>query len=149
MNDKEIVLTAEGLSKIETELDELKTNHRREVNDRIRQAKDHRNDHPQVARRGVDRVDLDRGVAADQDLPAVFGNGVHGVAHRADRVLRVLAVGDGAERGLDLHLAIDHQRRCTGGLRPGAGRRDDGRITGDPSTAATVATTSARRPPAR
>ena len=41
MNDKEIVLTAEGLSKIETELDELKTNHRREVNDRIRQAKEY------------------------------------------------------------------------------------------------------------
>ena len=41
MNDKEIVLTPEGLSKIETELDELKTNHRREVNDRIRQAKEY------------------------------------------------------------------------------------------------------------
>lgn len=41
MNDKEIVLTAEGLSKIESELDELKTNHRREVNDRIRQAKEY------------------------------------------------------------------------------------------------------------
>jgi transcription elongation factor GreA len=41
LNDKEIVLTAEGLSKIETELDELKTNHRREVNDRIRQAKEY------------------------------------------------------------------------------------------------------------
>lgn len=41
MNDKEIVLTAEGLTKIETELDELKTVHRREVNDRIRQAKEY------------------------------------------------------------------------------------------------------------
>lgn len=41
MNDKEIVLTAEGLSKLETELDELKTVHRREVNDRIRQAKEY------------------------------------------------------------------------------------------------------------
>ena len=41
MNDKEIVLTAEGLSKIEHELDELKTVHRREVNDRIRQAKEY------------------------------------------------------------------------------------------------------------
>ena len=41
MNDKEIVLTAEGLTKLETELDELKTVHRREVNDRIRQAKEY------------------------------------------------------------------------------------------------------------
>jgi transcription elongation factor GreA len=41
LNDKEIVLTEEGLSKIENELDELKTNHRREVNDRIRQAKEY------------------------------------------------------------------------------------------------------------
>lgn len=41
MNDKEIVLTAEGLAKLETELDELKTVHRREVNDRIRQAKEY------------------------------------------------------------------------------------------------------------
>jgi transcription elongation factor GreA len=41
LNDKEIVLTAEGLSKIEQELDELKTVHRREVNDRIRQAKEY------------------------------------------------------------------------------------------------------------
>ena len=41
MNDKEIVLTAEGLSKLEQELDELKTVHRREVNDRIRQAKEY------------------------------------------------------------------------------------------------------------
>ena len=41
MNDKEIVLTPEGLAKLETELDELKTNHRREVNDRIRQAKEY------------------------------------------------------------------------------------------------------------
>jgi len=41
LNDKEIVLTAEGLTKIETELDELKTVHRREVNDRIRQAKEY------------------------------------------------------------------------------------------------------------
>ncbi len=41
MNDKEIVLTAEGLDKLQTELDELKTVHRREVNDRIRQAKEY------------------------------------------------------------------------------------------------------------
>ncbi|MEO6836533.1 MAG: transcription elongation factor GreA [Candidatus Tumulicola sp.] len=41
MNDKEIVLTAEGLAKLELELDELKTVHRREVNDRIRQAKEY------------------------------------------------------------------------------------------------------------
>jgi transcription elongation factor GreA len=41
LNDKEIVLTAEGLTKLETELDELKTVHRREVNDRIRQAKEY------------------------------------------------------------------------------------------------------------
>ncbi|HEY5427016.1 MAG TPA: transcription elongation factor GreA [Candidatus Tumulicola sp.] len=41
MNDKEIALTAEGLTKLETELDELKTVHRREVNDRIRQAKEY------------------------------------------------------------------------------------------------------------
>jgi transcription elongation factor GreA len=41
LNDKEIVLTAEGLAKLETELDELKTVHRRDVNDRIRQAKEY------------------------------------------------------------------------------------------------------------
>ena len=41
MNDKEIVLTAEGLSKLEQELDELKSVHRKEVNDRIRQAKEY------------------------------------------------------------------------------------------------------------
>jgi transcription elongation factor GreA len=41
LNDKEIVLTAEGLTKLETELDELKTVHRKEVNDRIRQAKEY------------------------------------------------------------------------------------------------------------
>jgi len=40
LNDKEIVLTEEGLAKLEQELDELKTVHRREVNDRIRQAKE-------------------------------------------------------------------------------------------------------------
>lgn len=40
MNDKEIVLTQEGLAKLEQELDELKTVHRKEVNDRIRQAKE-------------------------------------------------------------------------------------------------------------
>jgi len=40
LNDKEIVLTQEGLAKIEQELDELKTVHRKEVNDRIRQAKE-------------------------------------------------------------------------------------------------------------
>ena len=41
MDNKEIVLTPEGLSKLEQELDELKTVHRREVNDRIRQAKEY------------------------------------------------------------------------------------------------------------
>ena len=40
MNDKELVLTAEGLTKLEEELDDLKTVHRREVNERIRQAKE-------------------------------------------------------------------------------------------------------------
>jgi len=40
VNDKEIVLTKEGLEKMERELDELKSVHRREVNDRIRQAKE-------------------------------------------------------------------------------------------------------------
>jgi transcription elongation factor GreA len=40
LNDKEIVLTQEGLTKLEQELDELKTVHRKEVNDRIRQAKE-------------------------------------------------------------------------------------------------------------
>lgn len=41
MNDKEIILTHEGLTKLQSELDELKTVHRREVNDRIRQAKEY------------------------------------------------------------------------------------------------------------
>jgi transcription elongation factor GreA len=41
LNDKEIVLTAEGLVKLELELDDLKSVHRREVNDRIRQAKEY------------------------------------------------------------------------------------------------------------
>jgi transcription elongation factor GreA len=40
LSDKEIVLTAEGLQKLQEELDDLKTVHRREVNDRIRQAKE-------------------------------------------------------------------------------------------------------------
>jgi transcription elongation factor GreA len=40
LNDKEIVLTREGLAKLEQELDDLKTVHRKEVNDRIRQAKE-------------------------------------------------------------------------------------------------------------
>ncbi|MBV9271537.1 MAG: transcription elongation factor GreA [Candidatus Eremiobacteraeota bacterium] len=40
MNEKEIVLTREGLTKLENELDDLKTIHRKEVNDRIRQAKE-------------------------------------------------------------------------------------------------------------
>jgi len=35
-----MVLTREGLQKLETELDDLKTVHRREVNERIRQAKE-------------------------------------------------------------------------------------------------------------
>lgn len=41
MNDKEIILTQEGLTKLQNELDELKTVHRKEVNDRIRQAKEY------------------------------------------------------------------------------------------------------------
>jgi transcription elongation factor GreA len=40
VNDKELVLTKEGLQKLEEELDELKTVHRRDVNERIRQAKE-------------------------------------------------------------------------------------------------------------
>ncbi len=40
MNDKDLVLTKEGLQKLEEELDELKTVHRREVNERIRHAKE-------------------------------------------------------------------------------------------------------------
>jgi transcription elongation factor GreA len=40
VNDKELVLTKEGLQKLEEELDDLKTVHRREVNERIRQAKE-------------------------------------------------------------------------------------------------------------
>jgi len=40
LNEKEIVLTREGLAKLEQELDDLKTIHRKEVNDRIRQAKE-------------------------------------------------------------------------------------------------------------
>jgi len=41
LNEKEIILTAEGLNKLQEELDELKTVHRKEVNDRIRQAKEY------------------------------------------------------------------------------------------------------------
>ncbi len=40
MNEKETVLTKEGLAKLEEELDDLKTVHRKEVNERIRQAKE-------------------------------------------------------------------------------------------------------------
>ncbi len=40
MNEKELVLTKEGLVKLEEELDDLKSVHRREVNERIRQAKE-------------------------------------------------------------------------------------------------------------
>jgi transcription elongation factor GreA len=40
VNDKELVLTKEGLQKLEEELDDLKTVHRREVGERIRQAKE-------------------------------------------------------------------------------------------------------------
>ena len=40
MTEKEVILTEEGLRKLEAELDELKTVHRKEVNDRIRQAKE-------------------------------------------------------------------------------------------------------------
>jgi transcription elongation factor GreA len=41
LNEKETILTAEGLQKLQDELDELKTVHRKEVNDRIRQAKEY------------------------------------------------------------------------------------------------------------
>lgn len=40
MTEKETVITEEGLRKLEGELEELKTVHRKEVNDRIRQAKE-------------------------------------------------------------------------------------------------------------
>jgi transcription elongation factor GreA len=40
MPEKETVVTEEGLRKLESELEELKTVHRKEVNDRIRQAKE-------------------------------------------------------------------------------------------------------------
>src|SRR6202165_1461354 len=40
MTEKETVVTEEGLRKLEGELEELKTVHRKEVNDRIRQAKE-------------------------------------------------------------------------------------------------------------
>src|SRR5579864_1622609 len=41
MTEKETVVTEEGLRKLEGELEELKTVHRKEVNDRIRQAKEY------------------------------------------------------------------------------------------------------------
>jgi transcription elongation factor GreA len=40
VNEKETLLTTEGLLKLQEELEELKTVHRRDVNDRIRQAKE-------------------------------------------------------------------------------------------------------------
>jgi transcription elongation factor GreA len=40
VSDKEIILTRDGLKKLEDELDELKSVHRKEVNERIRQAKE-------------------------------------------------------------------------------------------------------------
>jgi transcription elongation factor GreA len=40
VNEKETLLTTEGLLKLQEELDDLKTVHRRDVNDRIRQAKE-------------------------------------------------------------------------------------------------------------
>jgi transcription elongation factor GreA len=40
LSEKEIVLTAEGLQKLKDELDDLKSVHRREVSERIRQAKE-------------------------------------------------------------------------------------------------------------
>jgi transcription elongation factor GreA len=40
VTEKEVILTEDGLRKLEAELDELKTVHRKEVNDRIRQAKE-------------------------------------------------------------------------------------------------------------
>jgi transcription elongation factor GreA len=41
LDQKEVILTPEGLVKLQDELDELKTVHRRDVNDRIRQAKEY------------------------------------------------------------------------------------------------------------
>src|ERR1700727_2500946 len=41
VNEKETLLTTEGLQKLQNELDDLKTVHRRDVNDRIRQAKEY------------------------------------------------------------------------------------------------------------
>jgi transcription elongation factor GreA len=40
VNEKETLLTTEGLQKLQEELDDLKTVHRAEVNNRIRQAKE-------------------------------------------------------------------------------------------------------------
>jgi transcription elongation factor GreA len=40
VTEKEVLLTEDGLKKLEVELDELKSVHRKEVNDRIRQAKE-------------------------------------------------------------------------------------------------------------
>jgi transcription elongation factor GreA len=40
VTEKEVLLTEDGLRKLEAELDELKSVHRKEVNDRIRQAKE-------------------------------------------------------------------------------------------------------------
>jgi transcription elongation factor GreA len=40
VTEKEVILTEDGLRKLEAELDDLKTVHRKEVNDRIRQAKE-------------------------------------------------------------------------------------------------------------
>ena len=40
MTDKDVLLTEDGLRNLEVELEELKTVHRKEVNDRIRQAKE-------------------------------------------------------------------------------------------------------------
>jgi transcription elongation factor GreA len=40
VNDRELAITKEGLTKLEEELDDLKSVHRREVNERIRQAKE-------------------------------------------------------------------------------------------------------------
>jgi transcription elongation factor GreA len=40
VTEKEVLITEDGLRKLEAELEELKTVHRKEVNDRIRQAKE-------------------------------------------------------------------------------------------------------------
>jgi hypothetical protein len=51
---------------------------------------------------------------------------------RPDGVLRLLAVGDGAERGLDLHLAVHDERWRARSLRTGTGGGQNCRLAADP-----------------